>query len=338
MKKITGIMLPLIAILALSFSAFASPADNRGTTAGNMQNGGYAAASGEWIYFYSDGSLYRTRTGGDDIRVLVRDIDSTLSDRFGGKINIIDNWIYFATLHGSIYKVSIEGGTPQLFLAGNDRPWIGVCEFLYADDWIYYNYETPTYGTLNRSSIIYRMRPDGSGKKALIGQDNGDMYWLLDVAGGYVYYTGIRHEEEKFYNYRMPVEGGEPERLDFMPYAAQIQVEDGWIYFCDSGDTQTVRRIRTDGSDEEILYKQGFCNNINVAGDWIYFLARETKEDYNHTSYMRMKTDGSNIQLLNQEKTYASAVAGDVVCSMVGEAMRLRGEEAAPYLKRISVN
>lgn len=67
------------------------------------------------------------------------------------------------------------------------------------------------------------------------------------------------------------------------------------------------------------------------SGDWIYCLVREDSENF---IYMRMKKDGSNIQTLSRERMSGSA-AGDLICSMIDGAMRLRGEETAPYLVKI---
>lgn len=314
------------------------PLRGRGTTAGNMQNGGYAVESDDWIYYYANGNLYKTQQGMEDQEILIENIDSMLPYPFWGNLNVMGDWIYFSTMHGSVYKVPTSGGRPQAFISGQTKPYmVGVCEFLIVDDWFYYNYETTEPSKMERSSMICRMRLDGSDDQVLLGDDGkGNMFWLLDVADGFIYYNGIRHKDQRFYDYRMPIEGGKPERLDFIPYAAQIQVVDGWIYYCDSSGSLNIQRTRTDGSETQIIYDQGFCNSINVVGDWIYCFAGLEKGDYDNRFYMRIKTNGRDMQILNEEQMFQCSVAGDVVCSMLEGAMRIREDNQVPYLEQIS--
>lgn len=317
--------------------ASAVSSEGRGCTSGNMQNGGFAVASGEWIYYVSEGSLYRTREGSNESEIISEDINSLLPrDPFRGNLNIWDDWLFFTTMHGSIYRMPAAGGTPEVVLEGETQPMMqGVCEFLIADGWMYYNYETSTPDTLNRSSIICRVSLDGTKHEIVIGEDGTSMYWLLDVAGGYIYYTGIRHEDDTFYNYRIPVGGGQPERLDFMPYAAQIQVADDWIYYCDSSGSQNVRRIHTDGSDEQILYDEERCNDINVSGDWIYCLITPDGDKFDERFYIRIKKDGSDMQMLYDGELMRGTVAGDIICSQINGTMRIHDNGPEPYLEQI---
>lgn len=317
--------------------ASAVSTEGRGCTSGNMQSGGFAVASDEWIYYVSEGNLYRTQQGGGDSEIIAGDINSSLSgDTFGGNLNLWDDWLFFTTVHGSIYRMPAAGGKPEVVLEGETQPMMqGVCEFLMADGWMYYNYETSTMDTMNRSSIICRVSLDGTKHETVIGEDGTSIYWLLDVADGYIYYTGFCHEEETFYNYRIPVGGGQPERLDFMPYAAQIQIVDDWIYYCDSSGSQNVRRIRTDGSDGQILYDEECCNHINVSGEWIYCLITPDGDKFDERFYIRIKKDGSDKQLLYDGELMSGAVAGDIICSRIGGTMRIHENGREPYLEQI---
>lgn len=142
-----------ISLLCVPITTMAS-SERRGVTAGNLTYGGWVAESEGNIYFGYQGNLCKTQQGSNQIHMLTPKINEHLPDPYFGNLNVIDGWIYFKTLHGSIYRISDCGGTPQLVLAGLDYPWIGVNEFVIVDDWLYYNYEIASTG-LDRSSKIY---------------------------------------------------------------------------------------------------------------------------------------------------------------------------------------
>lgn len=49
----------------------------------------------------------------------------------------------------------------------------------------------------------------------------------------------------------------------------RLNIVDDWIYYM-SG--QSINRIKTDGTFDEIIYKQGYLLDINIEGGWIYFI------------------------------------------------------------------
>ncbi len=327
--------LPLSSCAVYPQLAFAA-SSTRGNTSGNLQNGGAAAEADGWIYFYENGNLCKARPG-EDSQVLVADINSILPDPFWGSINIADGQIFFKTLHGSIYKVPQEGGEPELFLPANISSssfGIGVCEFIISGEWLYFNYETTT--GMERTSIIARIHPDGSGGEILRDGQDAEMYWLLDVDDDVIYYSGIRHSENVFYNYQMPASGGLPKRITDIPYTPIIQVINGWIYYRDSTDS-SIKRIRPDGSNLQVIHSHPAAMSFNVTadGEWIYFSSLAQADE--NAAYMRVKTDGSNLQSLGEVTMYHASVAGDRVVSLVSGNMRLIPQSSGiPRLEKVS--
>lgn len=299
--------------------------DNRGTTPGNMQNGGYAVAAGDWIYYYADYNLYKTQTGSDDSEILIENVNSLLNDPFWGNLNIAeDGNIYFVTMHGSVYRVPADGGTPTIFIEGETTPYMqGVNEFLIVGEWLYYNYENSTQNTSTRSSVIKRIHLDRSDDQVLIGDDNDHIYWLQDVADDYIYYTDGTHEEEALLNARIPVSGGQQERIDFISYSNTIQIIDGWLYYRDDMD---VCRIRPDGSDQQVIFDESYCYQFNVAEDWIYCQVTDEEGDTDNRYVIRVKTDGTDVQVVNDEDMMNFAVAGDVMATMLDGMMRINSD------------
>lgn len=330
------IIMALVLLFAVPMAVCAAP-EKRGTTAGNLQNGGYAVESGGWIYYYGDDNLIKTKPGGSNSQVLVEGVNSMLESPFWGNLNVADGWIYFNTMHGTVYKVPASGGKPQVFLKGQKRPlMVGVNEFLVADGWMYYNYETGSVSSLERTSVIFRIKLDGTGNQVVTGYKKKSIHWLLDVVDGYVYYTGFGQEDGMIGIYRIPATGGKPELFDQIPYSFGIQIIDDWVYYTSSLDGNALCKIRTDGSGRQVLYGEKPCGSINVAGDWVYFSAIQEGETYDKSYYVRIRTDGSDFQILSKEWLVNPSVAGDLIVSMMDGAMRIKEGEQGVYLEQIS--
>lgn len=298
--------------------AWASPSA-KGNTSGNFQNGGAAAEADGWLYYYENGDLLKARPG-EDGTVLVNDINSQLPDPFWGNLNLADGQIFFRTLHGAVYKVSQNGGTPEIFFPAKTPFGTGTCEIFLSGDWLYFNYETTT--GMERTSMICRIHPDGTGGEVLKDGTGKEMYWLLDVTEDTIYYTGICHEENVFYNYQMSLDGQNSRRIDFIPYTPILQAVDGWLYFRDSTD-DAIKKICPDGSGLQTIHSRPAAMSFNVSADgsWIYFssLAQGDTE----AAYMRIKTDGTCLQSLGQLTMYHASIAGDRIVSLTSGNMRM---------------
>ncbi len=324
---------PILPMPSFTASTVQAAISSRGNTSGNFQNGGAAAEADGWIYYCENGDLCKARSG-EDGTVLVKDINSILPDPFWGNINLADGQIFFRTLHGAIYRVSMDGGRPEVFFPAKTDFGIGTCEMILSGDWLYFNYETTT--GMERTSMICRIHPDGTGGQILKDGTGDEMYWLLDVTEDTIYYTGIRHEENKFYNYQMALNGQGSERIEFMPYTPILQVVDGWIYFRDSTD-DAIKKIRTDGTGLQTIHSRPAAMSFNVTADsqWIYFSSLAQGDE--KAAYMRVRTDGTDLQPLGEFTMYHASIAGDRIVSLTSGNMRMIPQDSGiPRLEKTS--
>ena len=67
--------------------------EERGNTNGNLLNGGMIAYQGEWLYFSSEGSLYKSKLDGSEIKIIYK---AEENDGNIANINIIDDELYFS--------------------------------------------------------------------------------------------------------------------------------------------------------------------------------------------------------------------------------------------------
>lgn len=100
-------------------------ADTSEKPSGNINNGGFAAQQGDWIYYgqFSGGGPYKIKT--DDTG------KTKLSDVIPVYINVAEDWIYYTSfISGGILKIKTDGTeeTELPYLANN----INV-----VGDWIY---------------------------------------------------------------------------------------------------------------------------------------------------------------------------------------------------------
>lgn len=318
-------------LMSLSTTMTMAASERRGQTSASAAGGGWVVASEDNIYFVYQGHLCRTQEGSDQIQRLTPSINDLLPDPYYGNLNVMDGFIYFKTMHGSIYRVSEQGGNPELVLAGLDGPWIGVNEFIIVDDWIYYNYQKESVERA-RVSKLCRMSLSGGEEQVLL--DNGDIHWLDDVNGGYLYYHGFSHDDDEFHMSRLSIETGQVE--PFGTILGRWVVEGEWIYYLDQEDHNYLRRARLDGAVVEDIYVEASCSGIRIADDWIYCYIEKPGAADDEYQYVRMKHDGTMLQVLAEnEYTYGGSVAGDVISSDMTGTYRIRENDQGIWLKKI---
>lgn len=109
--------------------------------------------------------------------------------------------------------------------------------------------------------MIYQVKTDGT-KRQMVSEDiNNDMYYGLNVVGNWIYYLVPINEDDEIYD---------------------------------------IYRIKTDGTGRKKITKKINVveSEINITGDWIFYLAFEKRgNNYDYVLY-RMKTDGSNKKLV----------------------------------------
>lgn len=309
----------------------------RGISGGNLQNGGRIALSGTWIYYALDQSLFRVRTDGGE--------RETLATESGGfyNINVLDGWVYYRTFSGNVYRMRTDGTAKTLLIQGRKDSLLdldtlkevnnvqGVCEFIVIEGWIYYNAQITVGQDAQRASVLYRMRLDGSGKEQLAGGP-GELLWLMDLGGEWIYLTSFSADSSRFRNLRLSATGGGPREMPFLSYSSQIQLADGWIYFLDAAGGHAVCRIRPDGTEAKILSKELSCETMNVCDGWVYCV---TRQDENATgSLVRFPAEGGAPEVLKADYTGKCSLAGEWAVLDDGLYRLVQGTDGKGTLER----
>ena len=244
-----------------------------GTTVGNISNMGLVAEQDGWIYF-SDcsnaGSLCRVRSGdigdGKKIEILVQDECSYIS--------VSGDWIYYCndSDDGCLYRVKTDGSGRERIVKGSTS-YITVTE-----EWIYYI----EYVSSKSTGEIYRIRTSLLGDKQLLADDCKRM--ALD--GNRIYYVDSEYDL-----YSVGTDGTGRTMLTNKDIPYSLNVADGWIYYQNNNDEDTLYRIRTDGTERgQVL--DADAEFLNVYGGWIYF-GLDTQDDNRGTSLWKVRTDGT---------------------------------------------
>jgi len=153
------------------------------------------------------------------------------------------------------------------------------------DGWVYYS----NPGDLNR---LYKIKTDGAGRQKLSDDTN-----CYDISADdyYVFYSP-RSGSSNLGLHRINLNGYGKERLihDYGGIDGYIAADD-FIYYQRNG----LFRMRTDGSDKQKQRRNKGFIDFSIAGNWIY--CKDRTDD--HKIY-RIKTDGTGIQKLNDDKCF----------------------------------
>lgn len=255
-------------------------ANANGSIAGVLYHGNrphYLNAIGDWIYFtartleYDTTQIYALRTDGSELRELLAD------ERFGRISNVFvaDGSIYFiAGTVGiedhAIYRISITGGEAERIT----EVAVSAQSFVIDDGWIY----------CSNGGETFRIRTDGTGKEIIAEFP----LRAVNAAGGKLYSlqpTNIC---------QMDADGGNPIMLTEDKIIVNMNVADGWIYYCADS---SIFKMKTDGSEArqvcDYSREQGSFPGIIVLGDWLYLTGGEQ-------GLCRVRTDGSGFQAVEK--------------------------------------
>lgn len=86
-------------------------------------------------------------------------------------------------------------------------------------------------------------------------------------------------------------------------WLGNINLVNDWLYYTKN---ESLNRIRTDGTEEQIIYNLGFLSDIHIVNEWIYFI----NGDDNSTIY-RMNLEGGELERLLDVQTEDLAVYDD---------------------------
>lgn len=235
-----------------------------GITTGNLTNAakyfgewrdGLLTWQGDWVYLSrpdEDFAIYKIRADGSSCQAI--------GQAHGASLNVVGDWIYFCNIYdeNSPYKMRTDGSLMEK-INDDDSLFMTV-----SGEWIVYH-------NGNDDGCLYRMKTDGSHKEKLT--DRTVMF--ASVADGWVYYC---EKSEASSLYRVPIDGGKPETViktgvqDYRLEDKMIKLRtdfiqtycvwDDWVYFIDMNDPYSIRRVRTDGSEYELVWT--FSKNVTT--------------------------------------------------------------------------
>ncbi len=167
-----------------------------------------------------------------------------------------DGWIYYTHFNfENVRKVRIDGsGAVVLSIDEN------ASAFNMLDGWLYYVCEAG----------LMKLRADGSGREVLLARPDPYYFHYLNLVDGWFYFAMRQHGMDEVGIFKLPLAGGEPQRLsDDAPYLG-LCVAGGWIYYDTAGGS--MYRMRTDGSDRTLL---GDGYRPILEDGWLYYVEEE---------------------------------------------------------------
>jgi Flp pilus assembly protein TadD len=161
-------------------------------------------------------------------------------------------------------------------------------------DWMYYSDFTD-------EGKLYKMRSDGTEKTKL--SDQSCIY--INVMGRWVYFQG----DDGLYKTR--TDGKKETRLNNDVFCSNTTVAGEWIYYINCDDEYTVYRIRTDGTERSRL-NDDYSGDLNVEGDWIYYLSSRysPEENRHYNDLTKMRTDGTQRTPMGEDGFWLNVADG----------------------------
>lgn len=232
----------------------------------------YINVAGDWIYYCnrSDQSkIYKISTDGTG--------RARIDDEHSASLMMVDGeWIYYITPNEQfrMYKIKTDGtGKSRI---GDDY---GVNNLYAADGWIYYTAESV-------GNKLHRIKTDGTQKMKLFDESAaqqlnvvGRWIYFVRTVGGGVYRinndgTGVISFDTEYANpsslnvdgdwiyygysklYKRRTDAPENIELPTVPFgfSGLINIANGWIYFRIQYNGEKLYRMRTDGTQGEIVY------------------------------------------------------------------------------------
>jgi|GEM_PF-3583679 Bacterial Ig-like domain (group 4). len=147
---------------------------------------------------------------------------------------IVDDWIYYVDGYGPSKLCKIKTDGSQRTVLSYDR----VSNLNVVDDWIYY---IDNYGVPN----IAKIRTDGTGKTDL--NDNWSGY--LNVIDDWIYYVDTTGGNYKIFKMKTDGTGN----VKLADSAELVNIIDGWIYYRNIVENNILYKMRTDGTESQMV-------------------------------------------------------------------------------------
>ena len=264
-----------------------------GNTSGNLANEGFAAFSGDRVYYtgifnndYRDlRVLYSVKTDGSDKLML---------DTSGATdINISGDRIYYIRTHDTtIYSMKTDGTDKCALTEGRSH------HLVVANGRIYYH-------NGNDDGKLYTMMLDGSDNRVLVD----DRATYITVVGDDVYYL---NDDESNRLYAIKADGTNRRLVIDNSRIREFQIVNGMIYWRqDSGQivNSTTVALAEEGKSNiagntttavDRHASGGVVPSFNVCGDRIYYIYRNDSMDY-YGSIYSVKLDGTDRVLISDD-------------------------------------
>ncbi len=253
---------------------------------------GLFASQGDWIYFADpdDGfALYKKQVSSGEKR-------TRLCGDVANDINIVGDWIYFANIsdNNALYKIRTDGDMKTKL---SDDPCGAVAA---KGEWI-------CYSNQNEDGRIYKIRADGSERQPLGGSAS-----TLFIVGDWLYFS--TKDERNLY--RLSLEDGQTQQLLDNEWHVNLVASGEWLYFVSDNNGLCIKKIKTDGSGEEVVWKyNGKIVVFAVCGGRLVVAVRDLSGD----EYV-LVLDAETMNQLVQSGTFATGAvctdtAGNVYIS-----------------------
>ncbi len=251
----------------------------------------YIAVDGDWI-FYTNGledfNLYKIKTDGTQ-RIALTTTDTCACP------NIVDDYIYYnnAKDNGYMYKIK-KDGTSRKKVTDRGSYWLKS-----DGKYIYYmrkgytpeqmnelekralNKELNTDEPFFKYDNLYRLNTENDKSDKILNECAIN----LSISGDWIYFENVSNSRAL---YKVRKDGSGKTKLTDTR-ASDIIVVGDWILFSDERKRrQNICRIKTDGTNESVIFDGPITLNFKVSEDWVYY-----KTD---SVLYRMKIDGSSNQ------------------------------------------
>src|SRR5699024_874269 len=148
-------------------------------------------------------------------------------------VYVINDWIYA----GTDYRIKKDGSNKEHLHTRNSAPGYTLN---IVGDWIYF-YDTDE----EDEEAIFKMRTDGS-KKEKIYSGRTD---YMNVNKNWIYF--VKYDDNALYKMK---DDGSEEQLLLDEKVSNINVYDDWIYYNGkSNDEHNLKRVKTDGSNNQSI-------------------------------------------------------------------------------------
>jgi Leucine-rich repeat (LRR) protein len=121
--------------------------------------------------------------------------------------------------------------------------------------------------------------------------------------GKYIFEGTVRHYASKVRLVVNVVSSAAGNTNSNLMHDGLFQQHGDWVYYSDSADSRRLFKRKVDGSNRTLVSNDLYVTQINIVGDYIYYVS-----DF---ALIRIKTDGTERTVLNGSGTYMVNISGD---------------------------